>query len=508
MSHQSGSLHSQRIVLWYRNDLRLHDHEPLHTALAARADIVPVYCVDPRQFGKTSFGFPKTGSFRAQFWLESLTALRTHLRQLGSDLVIRQGKPEHVIPGICQQMQITDVYWYGEVTSEEVAVEKALQQALSAIAVRSHIFWGHTLYHPDDLPMDPQQVPDVFTQFRKQVEQHATVRPPLPTPTQLPPLPALPSQQAVDCGVLPTLAMLGIEPVAPDDRAVMTFLGGEVAGLQRVQEYIWQRDRLRVYKETRNGMIGADYSSKFSPWLALGCLSPRLIYEQVQRYEVERIRNDSTYWLIFELLWRDYFRFVCLRYGTKVFQASGLQNIAIPWRQDWQRFNLWCKGNTGFPLVDANMRELAATGFMSNRGRQNVASFLTKNLGIDWRMGAEWFESLLLDYDVCSNWGNWNYTAGVGNDARGFRFFNILKQAKDYDANGDYVKHWLPELANLPPGKVHEPWKLLPVEQKRFALRLGVDYPYPVVDLFKSAEANEKLYNAASMRGTPVRRSL
>ncbi len=508
MSHRSGSLDSQRILLWYRNDLRLHDHEPLHAALAARADIVPVYCVDPRQFGKTSFGFPKTGSFRAQFWLESLVALRAHLRQLGSDLVIRQGKPEQVIPAICQQMQITDVYWYGEVTSEEVAVEKALQQALSTIAVQRRIFWGHTLYHPDDLPMDPKQVPDVFTQFRKQVEQHSTVRPPLPTPDQLPPLPALPSQQAMDCGTLPTLAMLGIEPVVPDDRAVMAFLGGETAGLQRMQEYIWQHDRLRVYKETRNGMIGADYSSKFSPWLALGCISPRLVYDQVQRYEVERIRNDSTYWLIFELLWRDYFRFVCVRYGTRVFQASGLQTIAIPWRQDWQRFDLWRKGNTGFPLVDANMRELAATGFMSNRGRQNVASFLTKNLGIDWRMGAEWFESLLLDYDVCSNWGNWNYTAGVGNDARGFRFFNILKQAKEYDPNGDYVKHWLPELANLPPSKVHEPWTLLPVEQKRFTLRLGVEYPHPVVDLFKSAEANEKLYNAANMRGNAMKRSL
>jgi deoxyribodipyrimidine photo-lyase len=141
---------------------------------------------------------------------------------------------------------------------------------------------------------------------------------------------------------------------------------------------------------------------------------------------------------------------------------------------------------------------------MSNRGRQNVASFLTKNLGIDWRWGAEWFESVLIDYDVCSNWGNWNYTAGVGNDARGFRFFNITKQAKDYDPQGEYVKHWLPELVYLPAAKVHEPWKLLPVEQQRFGVRLGVDYPQPVVDLFKSAEANEKVYNAAFGARSPA----
>jgi deoxyribodipyrimidine photo-lyase len=142
------------------------------------------------------------------------------------------------------------------------------------------------------------------------------------------------------------------------------------------------------------------------------------------------------------------------------------------------------------------MREILATGFMSNRGRQNVASFLTKNLGIDWRMGAEWFESLLIDYDPSSNWGNWNYTAGIGNDARGFRFFNIHKQAQDYDPHGEYVKHWLPELAALPANKVHQPWKLLPVEQKRFQVRLGVDYPNPVVDLFASAKANEQIYIA------------
>jgi deoxyribodipyrimidine photo-lyase len=143
------------------------------------------------------------------------------------------------------------------------------------------------------------------------------------------------------------------------------------------------------------------------------------------------------------------------------------------------------------------MRELAATGFMSNRGRQNVASFLTKNLGINWQMGAEWFESLLIDYDVCSNWGNWNYTAGVGNDARGFRYFNIIKQSKDYDRQGKYIKHWLPELKSIPGDKIHEPGKLNVAEQKQYNVQLGVDYPRPIVDFFKSVKANEKIYNAA-----------
>lgn len=298
-------------------------------------------------------------------------------------------------------------------------------------------------------------------------------------------------------GELPSLSDLNIDITPLNSRGVLDFKGGETTGKERVKNYFWQQDCLRVYKETRNGMLGANYSSKLSPWLALGCLSPRYIYEQVKEYEYQRVKNQSTYWLLFELVWRDYFRFICQKHGNKVFHKSGLQGVAIPWKEDWVTFQKWQEGKTGFPLVDANMRELLTTGFMSNRGRQNVASFLTKNLGINWQMGAEWFESLLIDYDVCSNWGNWNYIAGVGNDARGFRYFNIPKQAKDYDPEGKYVKYWLPELSKVPTPKVHEPWKLLPVEQDRFGVRIGVDYPQPIVDLWQSVKENEKIYNAA-----------
>jgi deoxyribodipyrimidine photo-lyase len=201
--------------------------------------------------------------------------------------------------------------------------------------------------------------------------------------------------------------------------------------------------------------------------------------------------------LIFELLWRDYFRFIAAKHGDRLFYPSGLRRLAVPWRLDWAEFDRWRQGLTGFPLVDANLRELATTGFMSNRGRQNVASFLTKNLGLDWRLGAEWFESCLMDYDVCSNYGNWAYTAGVGNDGRRFRYFNILKQAQDYDPQGTYVKLWLPELAALPAAKVHQPWQLLPVEQRRWGVQLGVDYPHPMVDLVESVRQNEARYRSA-----------
>ncbi|NJN32340.1 MAG: DASH family cryptochrome [Synechococcales cyanobacterium RM1_1_8] len=481
-----------RQLLWFRNDLRLQDHGLLAEAIRRGWEIIPCYCFDPRQFGTTAFGFPKTGSYRAQFLLESLADLRRSLQALGSDLVIRQGYPEVILPELIQQLKADSFAYHREVTTEETSVEARLKAALQPLGTDVQTAWGATLFHPEDLPFGLGEIPEVFTQFRKAIEKQVTVRDCFPTPRQLPTLPA-----DLDLGILPTLSDLGLEPPPFDARAVLEFKGGARAGQQRLQDYFWIGDRLQTYKLTRNGMKGADYSSKFSPWLALGCLSPREIYWQVKDYEQQRIANDSTAWLVFELLWRDYFRLICAKHGSRVFQIEGLRGLALPWKQDAARFERWSQGMTGFPLVDANLRELQHTGFMSNRGRQNVASFLTKNLGIDWRMGAEWFESLLIDYDPCSNWGNWNYTAGVGNDARGFRFFNIQKQAKDYDPEGSYVKHWLPELQAIPAHKVHQPWSLLPIEQQRFGVQLGLDYPQPIVDLFQSAQANEAAYNAA-----------
>jgi deoxyribodipyrimidine photo-lyase len=481
----------QRLLLWYRNDLRIHDHEPLVQALETGAQVIPVYCFDPRQFGKTAFGFPKTGVFRAQFLLESVADLRKNLRVLGSDLVIRVGQPENVLPELATQVGAQGVAYHREVTDEETRVEQALTTALKALSIATHSFWGHTLYGLEDLPFKVAEVPEIFSYFRKDVEAKSSVYECWETPSELMALP-----EDLDVGEMPALADWGLEAVKVDERSVLAFQGGETAGLDRVKTYIWKQDRLRVYKETRDGMKGADYSSKFSPWLALGCLSPRYLYQEVQNYEDKRIRNDSTYWLVFELLWRDYFRFICAKHGTKVFKIEGLQGVRLRWSQDPELFQAWCEGKTGYPLVDANMRELKATGFMSNRGRQNVASFLTKNLGIDWRMGAEWFESLLIDYDPCSNWGNWNYTAGVGNDSRGFRFFNITKQAKDYDPDGEYVKYWLPELAKVNVPKIYEPWKLSAIEQERFGVKLGTHYPDAIVDLFLSAQKQEGIYNA------------
>ena len=480
------------VLIWFGNDLRLHDHEPLTEAIKSGQAIAAVYCYDPRQFFQTRWGFAKTGALRAKFLKEALENLDRQLQTLGNRLWITTGFPEKIIPQIAKQIQATAVYFQREVTQEEVRVEQQLTQALQTQGIDYQGFWGATLYHPDDLPFAFQDLPDLFTHFRKQIEgQKIPVRDPLPTPQSLPPSP-----DVDDLTLIPP-SPEWFASVKADSRGVLDFQGGERAGLARLQDYFWQGDRLRSYKETRNGMLGADYSSKFSPWLALGCLSPRLIYQEVKRYEAERVSNDSTYWLIFELLWRDFFRFVAHKYGDRLFYRSGLRGIEVDWQSDQALFQCWQRGQTGYPLVDANLRELALTGFMSNRGRQNVASFLCKNLGLDWRSGAAWFESCLIDYDVCSNWGNWNYTAGIGNDARNFRYFNILKQAQQYDPQGDYVRHWLPELATLPGDKINQPWRLTQGEQQQFGVILGKDYPRPCVDFWESLNINEQRFNQA-----------
>jgi len=471
-------------LVWHRNDLRVRDHEALTYALKKHDRVVPVYCLDPRHFGTTMFDLPKTGSIRARFLRESLQDLRASYRDRGGDLIVRRGRPEDVLPELVRQTKATEVCLFQEVGSEEQELERAVEDAIAPTDAVPAYFWGKTLYHADDLPFEgPADIPDVYTDFRKGCEKRSSVRSPLPAPDSLPPLP-----EDVDTGSIPSLSDLGFEDDGvPDERSVLPFDGGETRGLERIREYIWEQDLLKKYKATRNGLLGADYSSKFSPWLAHGCLSPRTIYEEVERYEDQRVDNKSTYWMKFELIWRDFFSFVTWKYGAKLFRPGGIIDNDIDWTYHDESFDRWAAGTTGIPFVDANMRELNRTGFMSNRGRQNVASMLSQSLKLDWRMGAAYFESRLVDYDVASNWGNWAYNSRVGNDPRA-RYFNIVKQAHRYDGDGDYVRYWLPELEGVPDEYVHEPQQMSRAEQEDAGCILGADYPMPVVDLDQTYE--------------------
>lgn len=473
------------ILCWFRNDLRLHDH-PALSAAVAQGPVVPVYVLDPRQLARTGFGFRRLGAYRAQFLLEGLADLRARLQALGSDLVIARGLPEAVLPTLAVHYGAQALHYCHATGTEEAATEAAVVEALQAVGCAARGHEGQTLLHPTDLPLPLEALPEVFTDFRKVVEGRTLVRPPLPAPTRLssPPLEPTP---------LLTWDELGHTPPTPDPRAVLPFVGGETAALARLEDYFWHADRLRHYKDTRNGLLGADYSTKFSPWLAQGSLSPRWVYAETKRYERERHRGDGSYWLFFELLWRDYFHFIARKHGPRLFRVGGLRGAhSYPWDTDRALFEAWAQGRTGYPILDANLRELAQTGYMSNRGRQLVASFLTKNLGLDWRLGAEWFESLLIDYDPASNYGNWNYLAGIGNDARGFRYFHPGVQAEKYDPQAHYIKHWLPELATVPSTRLLRYWEQAPTD-----LVPATDYPPPIVPLEASLATNEARYQAA-----------
>ncbi|PIN15927.1 Deoxyribodipyrimidine photolyase/cryptochrome [Handroanthus impetiginosus] len=457
-------------IVWFRNDLRILDNEVLYKAWVSSEAVLPVYCVDPRLFGTTYyFGFPKTGALRAQFLIDSLADLKRNLVKRGLNLLIQHGKPEQILPSLAQTYGVHTVYAQKETCSEELKIERLVSRNLQKVVLQSpegvstnynvknctklELMWGCSMYHIDDLPFGCTSLPDVYTQFRKSVESKSVIRSCIKVPASLGPPP-----NVEDWGHVPELAYLGLQSQMASKG--MAFVGGESAALSRVHEYFWKKDLLRTYKVTRNGMLGPDYSTKFSPWLASGSLSPRFIYEEVKRYEKQRESNDSTYWVLFELIWRDYFRFLSIKQGNSLFHAGGPRKVQTNWSQDRALFDAWRDGQTGYPLIDANMKELSSTGFMSNRGRQIVCSFLVRDMGIDWRMGAEWFETCLLDYDPCSNYGNWTYGAGVGNDPREDRYFSIPKQAQNYDPEGEFVAYWLPQLRALPKEKRHFPGML------------------------------------------------
>ncbi|PRP73583.1 cryptochrome DASH-like [Planoprotostelium fungivorum] len=481
-------------LVWFRGDLRLHDNEPLTMAIKqSQGRILPFYCFDVRQFGPTySFGFPKTGPFRAEFLIESVQCLRDGLRKLGSDLIVRVGKPEEEIPKLIKSLNVPVTHLFGqkEITSEETDCEKSVHRALGKLdkKVESKLVWGgQTMHHIDDLPFQVEggHPLKVFTHYRTMMEsKNISVRQPFPSPSKLQSLPKTGKEdREVSVGDLPDLDQLmaignfgkwlqdhvqrdpnykGDEIVKEgptsnskkhrDPAQVMT--GGEVAGLKRLHFYLWEGRHIDTYKSTRNGLLGSTYATKFSPWLATGCLSVRQIYHEIKKYESKHGANDSTYWVTFELMWRDYFKWVGLKHKNDIFKLYGLKgekkDEQREWKKDVSTFEMWARCKTGYPFVDANMRELTATGHMSNRGRQNVASFLTKDMKMDWRMGAEFFESFLIDHDVTSNYCNWLYVAGVGNDPKENRYFNVVKQGHMYDSKGEYVCYWFPQLKKLP----------------------------------------------------------
>jgi deoxyribodipyrimidine photo-lyase len=468
----------KNILVWFRNDLRIHDHQPLLEALSKGSSIIPVFILDTRNL-KTPTNPKGMGVHRLKFILESLHDLKKTFNEYNSELIIKQGITEDLISELAVKYDAQAVYAFKEVTSEEIKISEALEKKLWKNKIPLTLYLGNTLYNKEDLPFPIKDIPDLFTNFRKRVEKDSEVRPCVNTPKSF----GLKIELEKTC--IPTLDDLGYKECQANSNADISFKGGESNALSHLNTYIWEKQSIVHYKKTRNEMLGMDFSSKLSAWLSCGCISPRKVYWEIKKFEEEIISNESTYWLFFELLWRDYFRFMFKKYGNALFREDGIRKVI---RTDKSKnedslFELWKEGKTGIPFVDANMIELKETGYMSNRGRQNVASFLINDLHVTWTKGAEWFEENLIDYNPASNWGNWAYIAGVGNDLRENRHFNILKQANEYDPKGDYVRHWLPVLKDLPNRLVHQPSRMTLDEQKNYNLILDKAYPKEIIPL-------------------------
>ncbi|MBT8287917.1 MAG: DASH family cryptochrome [Flavobacteriaceae bacterium] len=422
-------------LVWFRNDLRVRDQHSLYKACENHDKVIALYCIDPRHFEYDNYGFRRTGPFRTKFLLDTLGDLKSRLNDLNISLFVFHAKPEDQIPEFCKTFGIDHIYFQNEWTEYEQNVEQALRNWLdTGITLKGS--YDQFLYHPEDIPIPISEIPEVFTSFRKRIEKNCQIRP-------LVEISQKPKNNLIENhSLIPSLQNLGYHDIKIPVQTAFPFSGGENSALERLQNYFFKTGNLANYKKTRNGLLGTDYSSKFSPWLANGSLSARMVYWAVKRFEKAFKKSDSTYWMIFELIWRDYFKYVSMRYGKQIFSLAGIKNIKRDWRTDYKDVRRWINGETDSDFVNANMIELKQTGWMSNRGRQNVASYLAKTLKVDWRIGAAYFESMLVDYDVDSNYGNWMYVAGVGNDPRD-RTFNVELQADRYDHNHAFRSRWL-----------------------------------------------------------------
>ena len=432
------------IIYWFRNDLRLLDNPALSAACNTATQLLPVYVHDPEGDAITRWGFTRTGPHRRHFLAAGLADLAGQLAARGSRLVELHGRAQDVLPALARSIDTTRIACETISAPEEEAAVAALR--VGGLVIDT--VWQSSLLEPALLPFNARDLPDVFTAFRTAVERAKLV--PL-APVSAPQAfdPCLPNANLPESAINPATVERGNAAFAPDARSSFPyhfaeFAAGETAALKHLARY-FEGNLVSHYKATRNGLAGTDYSSKFSPWLASGAISARTVYAALKQFEARHGANDGTYWLWFELLWRDYFRLLHLQHGRKLYGERGLAPPHQPMPHTTHKtgaFTRWCQGETGEPLVDAGMRELAATGYLSNRLRQVVASFLIHDLACDWRAGAAWFESQLIDYDVYSNQGNWLYIAGRGTDPRGGRRFNPQKQARDYDPDGKYRELW------------------------------------------------------------------
>lgn len=450
-------------IWWIRRDLRLSDNQALAAASTAADQVIPVFVLDPALLAS-----PYSGEKRLAFLFDGLRQLDADLRQRGSRLIVRQGDPAAALAALLAESQADAVFAEADVTPFARRRDERVKAQLPLKLTR-----GLTAQRPSTVVKDDGSPYTVFTPFSKRWLS-------LPLPTSVDVLPA--PEHIATPGNLASLPI----PAQPALPATVPFPAGEAEAQHRLAAFTQGAAApITRYRDERN-RPDLEGTSRLSPYIRFGMLSARQAVVAARAARQAARTSDACYgadtWLN-ELIWREFY--VSILYHFPHVRSSSFQHQydRIPWINDEDEFAAWCEGRTGYPIVDAAMRQLVQSGWMHNRTRMIVASFLVKDLLIDWRWGERFFMQHLIDGDPAANNGGWQWTAGVGTDAAPyFRIFNPVAQGQKFDPEGDYVRRWVPELANVPKAYIHAPWTMPAAEQRRIGCVIGHDYPAPLID--------------------------
>ncbi len=460
-----------RVIHWFRRDLRLSDNVALTEAVReSGGDVLPLFILDDALLRGED-----VSPARLAFMLDSLRALDEALRPRGSHLVVRRGNPREVLPRVIAESGAQAVFFNRDYTPLARRRDEALTVLLQGMGVRVRSFKDLVLVEGDELLTGSGKPYVVFTPYKRawlaKVGERVTT---LPAPERL----ATPTPESLP---IPDLAELGVRLEQHIPR------GGEAEAQRLLQAFI--SDRIARYDALRD-FPAEDATSRLSPHLRFGTISPRQCLQAAleAKYLADMRTHAGFDTWISELVWREFYIQVLYHFPHADRGNFRQEYDALQWGSgsaalDEARFAAWCEGRTGYPIVDAAMRQLNQIGWMHNRARMIVASFLTKDLWLDWRWGERYFMRQLVDGDPAANNGGWQWAAGTGTDAQPYyRVFNPTLQSQRFDPQGAYIRRWLPELARVPAEFIHEPWRMPPMEQLRSDCLIGKDYPRPLVD--------------------------
>ncbi|MSX01735.1 MAG: deoxyribodipyrimidine photo-lyase [Actinobacteria bacterium] len=460
-------------IVWLRRDLRTHDHPALSAAAASCDRVVPLFVLDQRLLDGRFASGPRTA-----FMLGCLKELDAQFKALGGALCLRSGAPEEVVPRLAEELGAAEVYWTSDVSPFARERDRQVTEKLKLIGVDAVPSPGNFCADVS-VPRTKNGKPfSVFTPFWK-AERELPRRPVLGQPESV----RLPD--GIDCGELPAHEQL-------DQLLAQPFCKpGEQEARAALDD--WIDGPVDAYADNHDNLSGG--TSDLSAWLRWGCISAR---ETEQRAQDRG--GDGAAAFVRQLAWRDFYAHVLLMFPDNLQLEYQQKFRSLEWSDDEEGFAAWCEGQTGYPLVDAGMRQLAASGWMHNRARMVVGSFLTKDLHIDWRRGEQWFERVLLDAEPSQNNGNWQWIASTGVDPAPYfrRIFNPILQQERFDPAGEYVRHWVPELADVPDKRLAEPWKMSDEEQQQAGCVIGRDYPAPIVDHASERRVTMDRYRAVS----------